>query len=172
MIVTVALCVLVAAFPVSAEGQRMAVANMYGSEGRPVGVATLVEVHDGVRIVVHVFNLPPGYHALHIHDAGSCEAPQFKSAMGHFNPYGKQHGLQNPEGPHAGDLPNILVGPDGTGYAIALAPNVTLGPGVGSLFKEGGTAMMIHEGQDDHMSDPAGAAGKRIACGVIEAWDQ
>ena len=159
--------------PLGASGDghdMLAQATLHNAEGAPTGTAILAQTADGVKVIVQVFGLPPGTHALHIHDAGSCESPGFKSAMGHFNPYGKKHGLMSPDGPHAGDLPNILVGPDGTGTAVALAPLATLEPGPNSVFKEGGTAVMIHDGPDDYLSDPAGAAGKRIACGVIERW--
>jgi Cu-Zn family superoxide dismutase len=115
--------------------------------------------------------MPPGIHALHIHSAGTCEKPDFKSAKGHFNPYGRKHGLKNPDGPHAGDLLNITIGSDGTGAIIVTAPLATLGDGDNSLFWQGGTAIMLHEGPDDYMTDPAGAAGPRIACGVIEKVD-
>jgi Cu-Zn family superoxide dismutase len=150
---------------------QFAVAELHNPQGELVGMATLAEGDDGVRIAVNLFNMPPGVHALHIHAAGSCEQPDFKSAKGHFNPYGRKHGLQSPDGPHAGDLLNINVGPDGTGWAVVTAPLVTLGKGNHSLFREGGTALMIHQGPDDYVSDPAGDAGPRVACGVIQSVD-
>lgn len=150
---------------------QMAIAQLQGADGQPVGVATLVEGSGGVAITVNLYGMPPGTHAFHIHAAGSCDRPGFKSAQGHFNPYSKKHGLKNPEGPHAGDLLNITIGSDGTGAFVLFAPLVTLGSGPNSLFREGGTAVMIHEGPDDYMTDPAGAAGPRIACGVIEVME-
>ncbi len=89
------------------------------------------------------------------------------TAGGHFNPAGKKHGLRNPEGPHAGDLPNLEVGPGGAGQLAYTNPLVTLGPGVNSLLKADGTALEIHEKQDDERTDPTGNSGERIACGVI-----
>jgi Cu-Zn family superoxide dismutase len=150
---------------------KMAIADLYNPTGEHVGVATFTESHDGVHIAVNLYNMPAGVHALHIHAAGSCERPDFKSAKGHFNPYGKKHGLKTPDGPHAGDLLNIVIGEDGTGAFVRTAPLVTLGDGDNSLFRGEGTAIMIHEGPDDYMSDPAGAAGPRIACGQIK-WHE
>jgi superoxide dismutase, Cu-Zn family len=106
-------------------------------------------------------------HAFHIHDKGDCTSHDFMSAAGHFNPFGKQHGLKNPQGPHAGDLPNLTVGPDGRGSASTVATLVTLKEGKNSLLQPGGTSLMIHEKADDDVSDPAGNAGARIACGPI-----
>ena len=91
----------------------------------------------------------------------------FTSAGGHLNPAARQHGIENPMGMHAGDMPNIQVGSDGALAFEVLNPAVTLRPGVNSLFKEGGTALVLHGGADDHTSDPAGNAGPRIACGVV-----
>jgi Cu-Zn family superoxide dismutase len=153
--------------PTLASAAGMAIAELYEPGRNHVGIATLTEGSNGVTIAVNVHGLPSGIHALHIHTMGSCERPDFKSAMGHFNPYGRKHGLRSPDGAHAGDLLNITIGPDGTGAVIVAAPLVTLGKGENSLFREGGTAIMIHAGPDDYMTDPTGNAGPRIACGVI-----
>lgn len=150
---------------------NMAVAELYDSKGDHVGLASFVEGQDGVHIALNLYNMPPGVHALHIHAAGSCDKPDFKTAKGHFNPYEREHGLKNPRGPHAGDLSNIIVAPDGTCTVALVAPLVTLGSGKNSLLREGGTALMIHQGPDDFVSDPAGNAGPRIACGVINVVD-
>ena len=138
------------------------------TQGQKVGEARLTETPNGVTINMILDNLPPGVHAFHIHQKADCNAPDFMSAGGHFNPFGKHHGLENPEGPHAGDLPNITVGTDGKGKVSVTAKLVTLKEGEkNSLFQTGGTSLVIHANPDDNVSDPAGNAGPRIACGPI-----
>ena len=147
--------------PLSAE------AALKDKEGKDVGRATLIETSDGVRIAVTGYRLPPGAHGLHIHAVGRCDPPQFTSAGAHFNPAGKQHGTQNPAGPHNGDLPNLEVAPSGEGGIDATTKLVTLGPGATSLLGPGGTSLVIHVAADDYKTDPSGNSGDRIACGVI-----
>lgn len=137
------------------------------AQGQPVGTATLSSAIGAVQIQLDLRNLKPGVHAVHVHAIPKCEGPAFTSAGGHFNPAGKKHGLQNPEGPHAGDMENFTVAADGTAKAMVMARGVTLGTEANSVFTNGGTALVVHAGQDDMKTDPAGNAGDRIACGVI-----
>ena len=142
--------------------------QMKDGKGQDVGSAVISEKKGGgVQIKLNFKNLPPGEHALHFHAVAKCEGPAFTTATGHFNPAGKKHGLQNPDGPHAGDMPNFTVSAKGTAKTTIVDPNVTLGDGANSLFTNGGTALMIHAKADDMKSDPAGNAGDRIACGTI-----
>lgn len=151
----------------------LAEADLKDAKGADVGTATFFQSPHGVKMVVKVAGLPPGAHGLHFHENGKCDAPDFKTAGGHLNPDKKQHGLHNPNGPHAGDLPNLIVSAGGTGVGQFTTDRVTLSEGPNSLLKDGGVAVVIHATIDDQKSDPAGNAGARIACGVItKAQDQ
>jgi superoxide dismutase, Cu-Zn family len=143
-------------------------ATLKNAEGKDVGTATLTQAKGGVKVQVQVSSLSPGKHGIHIHSAAKCDPPDFATAGGHFNPAAKKHGLKNPEGPHAGDMPNLTVGKNGKGKGSFTAKGATLGEGEGSLFGPDGTALVVHANPDDEKTDPSGNSGARVACGVIE----
>ncbi len=151
----------------SAGTQNQAHADIKNAEGTSVGTASLRETKDGVLMTVTVKGLPEGLHAVHVHAVGKCEEPAFTSAGGHFNPQNKKHGFKNPDGPHAGDLPDMYVNKDGVGRYEVLVENITLGAGQTSVFDADGSAIVVHATADDNVTDPAGNSGDRIACGVI-----
>jgi len=142
-------------------------AELKNAKGESVGSAQLTETPAGVLLHATLSGLPPGAHAFHIHEVGRCEAPDFTSAGGHFNPGGQHHGFANPQGAHAGDLPNIFVPEGGKTEVEVLARGVTLGSGPAGLLDANGSSLVIHASADDYKTDPAGNAGGRIACGVI-----
>jgi superoxide dismutase, Cu-Zn family len=142
-------------------------AELKNGSGQPVGTATLTQLSSAVRIVVEVHGLPPGQHGVHVHTVGKCDGPDFVSAGAHFNPIGRQHGALNPQGAHAGDLPNLTVGSDGKGRMESTTELFTLGSGQTSIFDPDGSALVVHAAPDDFKTDPTGNSGARIACGVI-----
>jgi Cu-Zn family superoxide dismutase len=142
-------------------------AVLKGGDGKALGKVTLRDTADGVLLQAALEGLPAGEHAFHVHAVGKCEPP-FKTAQGHFNPTGKQHGYLNPNGHHAGDMPDIHVPDSGNLSVEVFLPNVSVDKGDRRLLDGDGAALMIHAGPDDYKSDPAGNAGDRIACGVIE----
>jgi len=151
-----------------ADAEESTVVSLMNQDEVDVGQAVLKQTKKGVEITVKASHLPPGEHGFHFHEKGSCEAPTFESAGGHFNPDDKKHGFDHPEGPHAGDIENLEVMEDGTVDATFLNDRVTLEKDkANSLFSEEGTALVIHADPDDYYSQPAGDSGDRIACGVI-----
>lgn len=142
--------------------------TLKNAKNESVGSAVLTPLTNGVKIELQVAGLPPGEHAFHVHENGSCLAPKFESAGGHFAPGKNPHGFDAPQGPHAGDMPNVVIGADGSAKLELINTQVTLGKGTNSLLKKGGTALMIHEKADDYKTQPTGNAGGRLACGEIK----
>lgn len=151
----------------TAAGGPIAYAQLKDKDGAAKGRATARPMGDGVHVEANLENLPPGTYAVHVHSVGRCDAPDFTSAGPHWNPEGRQHGVANPAGPHKGDLANAVVGAGG-GKLAAHIPGVSM-TGVNALLDADGAALVVHAGQDDNRSDPAGNAGARIACGVFSA---
>jgi Cu-Zn family superoxide dismutase len=141
--------------------------DLKDSQGKAVGTITLSQQGSGVDLKLQLHDLPFGSHAIHFHQNPKCDAPDFKSAGPHFNPDGKKHGLDNPEGHHAGDMLNFTVDAKGKAKLRMDDKDVTLADGPHSLFSNGGTAIVIHAKADDMKTDPSGNSGDRIACGVV-----
>ncbi len=162
----------VLATPLFAKAKDAVVVPLKTGSGQDAGTATFHETKKGqLEIKLKLQNLPIGDHAVHIHEKPACDAPDFKSAGGHFNPDGKKHGMANPDGHHNGDLPqNVTIGENHTGEATFKVNYLSLNPSAAnSIFANGGTSIMVHEKADDMKTDPSGNAGNRIACGVITA---
>jgi superoxide dismutase, Cu-Zn family len=149
-----------------AKGREITVA-IKDAKGADVGTVKIKSLSSGVELKLNLRGLLPGAHAIHFHQNAKCEAPDFKSAGPHFNPEGKQHGLENPQGAHAGDMLNFTADDKGNAKATIVNKGVNLGTDDHSLYSNGGTALVVHAKADDMKSDPAGNAGDRIACGVI-----
>ena len=138
-------------------------ANFAAGDGSSLGSVTVEDSAGGLVLRMAGSGMPAGTHGLHIHMVGKCEGPKFESAGAHWNPDNKQHGRENPEGPHRGDLPNANVGADG-----ALTDTLTLaGVTLSELRDSDGSALVVHAQPDDNKTDPSGNSGDRIACAVI-----
>ena len=148
-------------------GDNAAVAELTNTSGQSVGTARFTQAGNVVRILVEAKGLPPGPHGAHVHAVGKCDPPDFNSAGPHFNPTNKQHGALNPQGSHAGDLPNLTVGPDGTGRMETTTEQLSLGSGPSSVWDADGSALVVHANADDFKTDPTGNSGSRVACGVL-----
>ena len=146
-------------------GGASAVAMLHTGIGAEVGRATATEVAGGIRYTLDIRGLPAGTHGAHVHTAGRCDGPDFASAGGHWNPTAMKHGTMNPQGPHEGDLPNLIVGADGRGTLGVTVPGATMA----GLLDADGSAIVVHAGPDDLKTDPSGNSGGRIACGVFAA---
>jgi Cu-Zn family superoxide dismutase len=156
-----------------------AAATLATAEGDTVATVTMASGPTGVLVRVEFSNMPAGTYALHVHETGAC-TPDFEAAGGHFNPTGAEHGFLAEGGPHLGDLPNVTIPESGTAVFEFFAPGLSIDAGMpepgneaaapapGFLFDEDGAAMLIHAMADDYMTPPAGDAGDRLACGVLQ----
>jgi Cu-Zn family superoxide dismutase len=166
--------VLAATVAAGPDGARHAAGDFVDASGATVGWVQLTEDRTGVvHVNVKVDGMVSGLHGIHIHAVGAC-TPTFAAAGGHYNPLGHQHGLLNPSGAHAGDLPNLIVNPDGVGRLTGVTDGVTITAGPTTLFDDTpgavGSAFIIHANEDDQLTDATnGNSGARIACAVIEA---
>lgn len=146
-------------------GGALAVATLHTADGAEVGRATATEVAGGLRFTLDVHGMPQGTHGAHIHTVGHCDPADFATAGGHWNPTGTKHGSMNPQGPHQGDMPNLVIGTDGRGAIGVTIPGATMA----GLLDADGSAIVVHANQDDLLTDPSGNSGARIACGVFGA---
>jgi superoxide dismutase, Cu-Zn family len=148
-------------------------AVMYNASGAPIGTAQIWQDKNGVvHVDIASISLPAGTHGIHFHAIGACDgttSTPFSTAGGHYNPMGKEHGLNNPNGPHAGDNPNIVIPAAGVGEVAFSTNRVSLTPGTTTLFDADGSSLVIHANADDQVTNPAGNSGARIACGVVRA---
>ena len=176
LLINAALVIAVCGACSSAQLRRNAVAQaiavIYDVNGAPVGTAHLWQESNGlVNVEIASLALSPSTHGIHFHEVAKCEggSTAFLTAGGHYNPLGKEHGLENPKGPHAGDAPNIVTPTSGIGKVEFSTGRVLLTPGTMSLFDADGSAIVIHANADDQLSQPSGNSGARIACGVVRA---
>ena len=159
---------LAACAPAMQEGAARAgsESTLRNAQGQSVGTVRVEPMGAGTRVTLRVMGMPAGTHGAHLHAVGRCDAPDFTTAGPHWNPTGRQHGMENPQGPHLGDLPNLVVGADGTGTLTATVP-VPYVPGAQSMLDPDGTALVVHAAADDMRTDPSGNSGARIACAVV-----
>ena len=152
--------------PSGAQSAGPATAALRDAKGKDLGTVTLTESGGKISLSGQLTGLPRGTHGIHLHTVGKCEGPKFESAGSHWNPTNKQHGTQNPSGPHLGDFPNLTVGQDGSAKVDATTPGGTL-RGENPLLDSDGATVVVHAKADDNKTDPSGNSGDRIACGAV-----
>jgi Cu-Zn family superoxide dismutase len=155
---------LVAGCSTVAEPQGGPPMPLINASGQTIGTVRAWQTAGGVTFRVIASGLPHGVHGVHVHAVGKCDPPDFASAGPHWNPTGKKHGMSNPAGPHAGDLPNVVVKANG----VLGATLVLSAASMSSLIDADGAALVIHAAADDNMTDPSGNSGARIACAVLQ----
>lgn len=142
-------------------------AELRRADGHVVAHASATQAGEAVQVRIEATGLPAGTYGAHVHTTGRCEGPDFASAGAHWNPMGRQHGSENPQGPHMGDLPNLVVGADGHGSVAFEIPNAALHGGENAVLDQDGAAVVVHAAPDDYRTDPSGNSGARIACGAL-----
>ena len=142
-------------------------AEIRNSAGLVVGTATATQTGDSIRVRLEGTRMPQGAHGAHIHMTGRCDPPSFTSAGDHWNPTGRRHGKNNPQGMHLGDLPNLLIGTDGRGTLEYTIPSAWVVGRGRPMLDANGASIVIHANPDDFRTDPSGNSGGRIACGVF-----
>ncbi len=171
----VLISVAVVAFPLASMAEDgvspAASVEFVDNDGEVVGQGSVEQGTAGVLINFSIDGLDKGWKAIHIHSVGTCDDPEegFQASGGHLNPDDVKHGYLNPEGPDAGDLPNFYVHGDGTAMVEMFNERASLDGSVGgNMLDDDGSALVIHEAPDDHMTQPIGGAGARVACGVVQ----
>jgi superoxide dismutase, Cu-Zn family len=137
--------------------------NLINSSGQVIGSIAPAQTSGGVSLVISASGVPHGLHGVHVHAVGRCDPASFESAGTHWNPASRKHGFNNPQGPHAGDLPNVAASSSG----VVRETVVVAGTSLAELADADGSALVIHAGADDYVTDPSGNSGARIACAVL-----
>jgi Cu-Zn family superoxide dismutase len=142
---------------------------LVNGSGQTIGSVRAWQTTGGVTFRIYATGLQHGVHGIHVHSVGRCDGPDFASAGPHWNPAARKHGMNNPAGPHAGDLPNVTVAANGVlGETVTLTGASLTGPGPAGVLIDGdGASLVIHANADDYLTDPSGNSGARIACAVI-----
>ena len=153
--------------PDQAAAATAANAALKTADGEARGTAAATQTGDGIALRIVAMGMAPGTYAAHVHTTGRCEGPAFESAGAHWNPTSRQHGRDNPQGMHKGDLPNLTVADNGTGTVDFTIASATINDGEAALLDDDGAAVVVHAKPDDYRTDPSGDAGDRIACGVL-----